>query len=100
MSEPPFRLVYTPQGRTTIAQAAKKHPHKHKKVVNALKRLAENGPDHPGLHSHKYTSLEGPHGEAVWESYAENHTPGAWRIWWCYGPDPDTLMVVMVGAHP
>ncbi len=55
---------------------------------------------HTGLHSHKYHSITGPNGEDVWESYVENRTPGAWRIWWIYGPDADTLTVVTIGPHP
>ena len=80
--------------------SSEKHPERQRKVARAIKRLSENGPDYPGLHSHKYSSLEGPHGEVVWESYAESHTPGAWRIWWCYGPEADMFTIVMVGAHP
>lgn len=39
-------------------------------------------------------------GEEVWESYVENKTPGAWRLWWVYGPGADTLTIVIVGPHP
>ena len=24
----------------------------------------------------------------------------AWRLWWCYGPDTDTITLVTVGPHP
>jgi hypothetical protein len=50
--------------------------------------------------SHKYASIWGPDGEEVWESYVENRTPGAWRIWWIYGPAADTLTIVTIGPHP
>ena len=33
-----------------------------------------------------------------WE--VENRTPGAWRLWWCYGPEADTITLVTVGPHP
>lgn len=62
--------------------------------------LRDIGPGHPGLNSHKYHSLTGPRGEEVWESYVENNTPGAWRLWWVYGPGADTLTIVTVGPHP
>jgi len=55
---------------------------------------------HRRLNSHKYQSLTGPNGEDVWESYIENRTPGAWRIWWLYGPTPDTLTILTLGPHP
>lgn len=72
---------------------------KLKKVRKALAQL-ERDPGYPALNSHKYTSLRGERGEAVWDSYVENHTPGAWRIFWHYGPDPDCLTIITVGPHP
>lgn len=69
-------------------------------MKKALRLLRDVGPSHPGLESHKYHSLRGPNGEDVWESYVENHTPSAWRIWWVYGPDADTLTITTVGPHP
>jgi hypothetical protein len=69
-------------------------------VQKALRQLRDAGPSYPGLHSHKYESLTGPGGEDVWESYIENKTPGAWRLFWVYGPDGDELTVVTLGPHP
>lgn len=73
---------------------------KYKKVQKTLRQLRDAGPTYPGLNSHRYVSLAGPKGEPMWESYVENQTPGAWRVWWIYGPDPDTITVVQVGPHP
>lgn len=73
---------------------------KSNKVKKAIRQLREGGPAYPGLNSHRYHSLKGPNGEDVWESYVENRTPGAWRIWWVYGPHPDTITIVTVGPHP
>ncbi len=70
-----------------------------KKVTKTLRLLRDIGPGHPGLNSHKYHSLTGPRGEEVWESYVENNTTGAWRLWWVYGPGADTLTIVTVGPH-
>jgi hypothetical protein len=47
----------------------------------------EIDPHHPGLHTHEFTSLTGVNGEKVFEAYAQNNTPGAYRIFWHYGPD-------------
>ena len=79
---------------------ARKDSGKYKKVLRTLARLRDQGPSYPGLNSHKYSSLTGPRGEEVWESYVENHTPSAWRIWWVYGPEADALTIVSVGPHP
>jgi hypothetical protein len=34
------------------------------------------------------------------ESYAQNPTPGAWRVLWHYGPDPGVLTILMITEHP
>lgn len=56
-----------------------------KAVRKALRFLKEN-PAHPSLHTHKYDSLIGPDNTEVFEAYAQNKTPGAYRIFWCYYP--------------
>jgi hypothetical protein len=73
---------------------------KLKKVRKALRLLSDVGPSHPGLRSHKYSSVTGPGGEDVWESYIENNTPSAWRLFWIYGPGADEITVVTLGPHP
>ncbi|MGA3047316.1 MAG: hypothetical protein ABSD67_11870 [Terracidiphilus sp.] len=50
----------------------------------------EVDPHHPNLHTHEFTSLSGANGEKVFEAYAQNNTPGAYRIFWHYGPDETT----------
>ena len=58
---------------------------KLRKVRRALSRLEQN-PRHPGLHSHQYESFPGLDTDVkVWDSYVENKTPGAWRIFWEHG---------------
>ena len=47
---------------------------RHKAVQKTLQFLKYN-PRHPSLQTHKFTSLEGPTGEEVFESYAEQNTP-------------------------
>jgi hypothetical protein len=70
-----------------------------RKVENCLARLAQN-PRHPGLNSHPYSSLDGVFGASVWESYVENNVPGAWRVWWVYGPGRGEITIVLIGRHP
>ena len=101
MSAPPFRLLYAAEAQTVLDDLERpQHQVKRKKVIKTLRRLRDIGPVHTGLHSHNYHSITAPNGEDVWESYVENRTPGAWRIWWIYGPDADTLTVVTIGPHP
>jgi len=56
------------------------------KAVNKILGFMETNLRHPSLHTHKYDEIEGPNGEDVFESYAQNKTPGAYRIFWHYGP--------------
>lgn len=101
MSAPPFRLLFTSEARAILDDLARpRHEVKRKKVRKSLRLLRDVGPAHPGLNSHRYQSMAGPNGEEIWESYVENRTPGAWRIWWTYGPSPDTITIVTVGPHP
>ncbi len=36
----------------------------------------------------------------LWESYVENKTPSAWRVWWIYGPADGQITIVTIGPHP
>ncbi|MET3204003.1 UNVERIFIED_ORG: hypothetical protein ABIB21_000780 [Arthrobacter sp. UYEF13] len=69
------------------------------KVRRALGRLQTN-PSHTGLNSHKYSSMSGTNGEEVWDSYVENNTPSAWRIFWHYGPGTRVITIVTITPHP
>ena len=55
---------------------------------------------HPSLNTHKYTAIEGPNGEEIFEAYTENKTPAAYRIFWYYGPDKNQITVVAITKHP
>jgi hypothetical protein len=71
---------------------------RRRRVENALAKLAEN-PRHPGLHSHRFETLDALFGAMVWESYVENRAPQAWRMWWVYGPPEQTITVLVIGPH-
>ena len=72
-----------------------------KQVAKALKLLREN-PRHPGLATHVFTSLPNPYNarEKVFEAYAQNNTPAAYRIFWCYGPRARQITVIAITPHP
>lgn len=55
---------------------------------------------HPSLNTHKYDEMEGPNGEEVFESYAQNNTPGAYRIFWHYGPGKKKITILAITPHP
>jgi len=68
-------------------------------VRKALARLEAN-PKYPALRSHRFFSLSGPNGEDVYVSYAEQNTPAAYRVLWCYGPGKGVITILAVVPHP
>ncbi len=72
-----------------------------KQVAKTIRLLRQN-PRHPGLNTHEYDSIENPFDkkEKVFEAYAQNRTPGAYRVFWCYGPDKQQLTIIAITPHP
>lgn len=73
---------------------------KRLKAVQKALGLLETNPRHPGLKTHKYSSLIGAGGNEVFEAYAENKTPAAWRIFWHYGPSKGQITILAITPHP
>lgn len=74
-----------------------------KSIAKAVKKSLElmtANLRHPSLNTHKYDELTGPNGEEIFESYAQNNTPGAYRIFWYYGPGRKKITVVDITPHP
>jgi len=77
------------------------------KQVRKTLALLETNLRHPSLSTHRFESLSGPEGEDVFESYAQNDTPGAYRVFFFYGPDRvekrkriAVLTIVAITPHP
>ena len=70
-----------------------------KKWSKALRFLSTN-PLHSGLNSHEITSLSQKYGKKIFESYLENHTPGAARMFWTYGPERGDITILALESHP
>jgi hypothetical protein len=72
-----------------------------KQVSEALKKLEQN-PRHPGLNTHEYDAIPNPYDkkQKVFEAYAQNKTPGAYRIFWCYGPEKQQITIIAITPHP
>ena len=96
-----FNLRFADRAKIDLRglEANKAHAKRLKAVRNALGRLQSN-PRHPGSKTHKYSSLSGPDGEEIFEAYAENNTPAAYRIFWFYGPGKKEITVVAITPHP
>ena|ERR1035438_3680052 len=72
------------------------------KQVHKCIELLEQNPRHPGLHTHEYDSIRHPYSpkEKVFEAYAQNKTPGAYRVFWCYGPNSKEITIIAITPHP
>lgn len=98
---------------TVSARASVRELEANPKQAGLLKQLRkvlgllETDLRHPSLQTHKFRSLAGPNGEEVFEAYVQNQTPGAYRVFFCYGPDRiegkrrvPVLTVIAVTPHP
>ena len=70
-----------------------------KKFAKAVQHLQEN-PFHPGLQSHEIDALSARYEHKVFESYLENNTPAAGRIFWVYGPRRNFITVIGLEPYP
>ena len=59
-------------------------------------------PRHPSLRTHEYHSIPHPFSrdEKVFEAYAQNQTPAAYRVFGCYGPSKKQITVFAITPHP
>jgi hypothetical protein len=100
------KITFTP----TADEQYKALEHKKAAIfVQVRKALGylEIDPHHPSLNTHEFTSLTGANGENVLEAYAQSNTPGAYRIFWHYGPDETkgkkrtaVITIVAITPHP
>ena len=65
----------------------------------AMRRISPN-PRHPGLQTYEIKPLSDRYGMKVWQSYLENNTPKARRIYWIYGPAQGDITIIGLEPHP
>lgn len=72
-----------------------------RQVKKCIDLLLEN-PRHPGLNMHEFKSQPNPYrkDEKVFEAYAQQKTPAAYRVFWCYGPGRGQITIITITAHP
>jgi hypothetical protein len=71
----------------------------YRKLVKALGYLRQN-PRHNSLASHEIDPLSRKCGFRVFQSYLENKTPAAGRMFWAYGPDKGDITILAIEPHP
>lgn len=96
-----FELEWTDKAKETF-ELLKANP-SDKTRYNAVKKtllyMAQN-PRHNSLQTHLFLSLKGPHGEKVFEAYAQQKTPAAYRVFWYYGSTRGTIVILAITPHP
>lgn len=72
------------------------------KQVKKTIQLLKSNPKHPSLQTHEYSGLENPYNkkDKVLEAYAQNSTPGAYRVFWCYGKKKGAITILAITPHP
>lgn len=101
-------LRFTPEARRNLADL-EKNPAKGGTLKQVRKTLGllETNLRHPSLKTHPFRSLQGPEGEEVFEAYVQNRTPGAYRVFFMYGPDRmegkkriPVMTIIAITSHP
>jgi hypothetical protein len=102
------KIKFTPTADAQLT-ALENTPAKAALLAQVRKSLGylQLDPHHPGLHTHEFLSLTGVNGEKIFEAYAQNNTPCAYRIFWHYGPDEakgkkrtPVITIVAITPHP
>jgi hypothetical protein len=98
----PFVLYRTPDADAHLAalEGDKGLARQCRAVLKALGFLQVD-PNYRGLNVHAMTGRTCPHGGTLFVAYAQNRTPGAYRIFFCYPPDArGTILVIAITPHP
>ena len=96
-----FKLRYSEAAEMHLLNL-KNDPSKRRILKDVIKtlRYMEINLRHPSLNTHEYHTLKGPKGEKVFEAYAQQKTPGAYRIFWHYGPEKNMISILAIIPHP
>ena len=98
-----FELIFTHTADATLRKLENNPASKGlvKQVKKSLGFL-QNDPKHPSLNTHPYDSIQNPLDlkAKVFEAYAQNQTPSAYRIFWSYGPEKGQLTIIAITPHP
>ena len=97
-----FEIIFTDPAQEDLDQL-ETNPSKVS-LVKQIKKIIgylQINPRHPSLQTHEYHSIPNPilKGEKVFGAYAQNRTPGAYRVFWCYGPEKKQITIIAITPH-
>lgn len=100
MGIPEMHQLWTElQQKHRSGDISRKESQLYEKWGKAIKLLSET-PKYPGLHTHEIKPLSKRYGMKVWQSYLENRTSGAMRMFWVYGPSQQEITIIGLEPHP
>lgn len=70
-----------------------------KKLIKALSFLSQD-PRHNSLASYEIEPLSQKYKIKIFQSYLENNTPSAERLFWAYSPGKKDITILAVESHP
>ena len=70
-----------------------------KKLVKTLGCLSQD-PRHNSLASHEIETISQKYKIKIFQSYLENNTPAAGRLFWAYGPNKKDITILGIEPHP
>lgn len=100
MGQPEMESLWNDiSARKLLGLLGKEEEKLFRKLVKALSFLSAN-PRHNSLASHEISDLSPKYGMKIFQSYLENNTPGAGRLFWAYGPDQGDITILAIEPHP
>ena len=96
-----FEIQFTEEAEQQLLELENNRSQKsiYKAVAKTL-GLMQTDLRHSSLNTHEYTTLSRERGYKVFESYAQNKTPGAYRVFWHYGPKKNEITIIAIVSHP
>ena len=102
-------LRFTPEAAKQLAFL--EHNPSLKGVLKQVRKTLgylETNPRSKSLQTHEYESLTRRYNVKVFEAYAQQNTPGAYRVFWHYGPDEMSkdkkripiITIIAITPHP
>ncbi len=95
-----FKLQFSEQAKLKIIELKLDKSKKGLlKQLNRVLGFMETNLKHPSLNTHKFSEMQCKLGD-VFESYAQNNTPDAYRIFWVCGPGKGEIYILDITPHP
>ena len=97
-----YSIGYSEEAKTQYSELKmRKDLVKRFKAVQKALKLLSNNPRHPSLNTHEYYNYPTKIKEKIYQSYAENNTPQAYRIFWFYDKDNrNAINIIGITPHP